>query len=401
MALPKLSEILNDLIAVLDQLGGQARPSEVYPLMTARFPLSPEDLAATLSDGRVDRWTNRIQWARQALVNSGDIDSSQKGIWRLTERGMERAHRRVAATGNIPEPDAEAIAPGSTAPTILPTKAQAIIDLLTATEHGSSRPVAYELAVLEGFTFLGYEASHVGGPGDTDLIVEAPLGIGGYSIVVDAKSTGNERVAESQINWPAIVDHRKGRRADYAVVIAASFAAGNLLRRATEFAITLVTTVQLSELLELHQVTPFGLDELRTLFVPGEIREALAGLRDRSSRMKRRWRLLAQIIEQVQTWHRLQPTLVLAQPMTLFAVLQTTPAAGTSAITLADVEDALTLLSSSAVGVLRAVEDGSGYVLSTTPTGARQKLLSLVRALDAETSQSSEASKIDQRSRAQ
>ena len=88
--LPKQRGIEIPLLEVLVDLGGQGKPQEIYPLVTAKFPgIREEDLAETLASGS-SKWTNRVQWARQTLVEKGEMDSPARGIWRITAKGRER-----------------------------------------------------------------------------------------------------------------------------------------------------------------------------------------------------------------------------------------------------------------------------------------------------------------------
>jgi len=96
--LPSLKQIEAPLLEVLLEIGGQGRPKEVYPLVTKKFPqIRDEDLAETLQSG-ANKWTNRIQWARQRLIEKGEIDSPARGIWRITEKGRQR----LATLGKVP-----------------------------------------------------------------------------------------------------------------------------------------------------------------------------------------------------------------------------------------------------------------------------------------------------------
>lgn len=54
--------------------------------------LTPEDIASRLDSGG-NRLNNRIQWSRQDLVLSGDVERSQNGIWKITPKGKERLER--------------------------------------------------------------------------------------------------------------------------------------------------------------------------------------------------------------------------------------------------------------------------------------------------------------------
>ena len=88
--MPPQAEIEIPLLEILRDLGGEARPKEVYELLTARFPqLTEEDLSATLKHGE-KKWQNRIQWTRQDLIHSGDMAKPRHGIWAITEQGKRR-----------------------------------------------------------------------------------------------------------------------------------------------------------------------------------------------------------------------------------------------------------------------------------------------------------------------
>lgn len=88
--MPSQAEIETPLLEALAELGGQSPPKQVYPLVTAKFPnLTEVDLAIKLKGGE-RKWTNRIQWVRQSLVNSGDMESPARGVWAITEQGRKR-----------------------------------------------------------------------------------------------------------------------------------------------------------------------------------------------------------------------------------------------------------------------------------------------------------------------
>ena len=36
------------------------------------------------------KWVYTLQWVRHALVKSGDLDGSRRGIWAITEQGRQR-----------------------------------------------------------------------------------------------------------------------------------------------------------------------------------------------------------------------------------------------------------------------------------------------------------------------
>ena len=47
------------------------------------------------------QWHNRMQWARQRLINHGLLDGSERGFWRLTPEGLERAGRVANKYANL------------------------------------------------------------------------------------------------------------------------------------------------------------------------------------------------------------------------------------------------------------------------------------------------------------
>jgi len=99
MAFPNQSEIELPLLLALEALGGEAKPKQVYPLVSEYFSqLTPEDLEQKLeSSPSTRKWWNLVQWARQALVDAGEVDGSTRGIWRLTSKGRERIAKETGS----------------------------------------------------------------------------------------------------------------------------------------------------------------------------------------------------------------------------------------------------------------------------------------------------------------
>ena len=76
------------LIDVLKELGGSGKLTEVTDLVIEKLNISEKEQAATLKSGS-SRVRNQIAWARMYLVKSGFMDSSQRGVWNLTEKGLK------------------------------------------------------------------------------------------------------------------------------------------------------------------------------------------------------------------------------------------------------------------------------------------------------------------------
>jgi restriction endonuclease Mrr len=119
MTMPKQSDIEQPILTVLRAFGGQAAPKDVYARLEQFFEdLTEADKAEQLTSGAL-RWRNRVQFARQNLVMQGLIDPSERGLWRLTAAGAQRAPS--------PEPEAAELMPAAVpaepqdgSPTLIP-----------------------------------------------------------------------------------------------------------------------------------------------------------------------------------------------------------------------------------------------------------------------------------------
>jgi restriction system protein len=87
MPVLQFDKYINPLLSALKRLGGSARPSEACALIARDLGLTDSDLDERLANG-VSRFENRVHWARFYLVKSGFIDSSKRGVWSLTEKGL-------------------------------------------------------------------------------------------------------------------------------------------------------------------------------------------------------------------------------------------------------------------------------------------------------------------------
>ena len=91
MAIPSEKDIELPLLQEIEAAGGEAKPSELYDKVARHFlQLTPSDQTAKHQRSGLLIWANRVAWARQHLVNRGEIDASIRGIWKITERGRAR-----------------------------------------------------------------------------------------------------------------------------------------------------------------------------------------------------------------------------------------------------------------------------------------------------------------------
>ncbi len=84
---PQFVRYFGPLLDALRTLGGSGRPTEVVEQIAKDLAI-PEDVQAELLDSGEPRFPNKVAWARFYLNREGLLDSSKRGIWSLTEKGL-------------------------------------------------------------------------------------------------------------------------------------------------------------------------------------------------------------------------------------------------------------------------------------------------------------------------
>lgn len=85
---PQFLRFFIPVIEVLKELGGSGKPAEVTDLVIEKLNISEKEQEDTIKSG-ASRVRNQVAWVRFYLVKSGLMDSSQRGVWSLTEKGLE------------------------------------------------------------------------------------------------------------------------------------------------------------------------------------------------------------------------------------------------------------------------------------------------------------------------
>jgi len=168
---------------------------------------------------------------------------------------------RDLATSFPPEPGVEVtVVPAPFTRQLVP-----MADALERDGRDSEHPERFEETLRACFDTLGFRVFKRGSPGDTDILVVAPLGIERFSFIVDAKTNRHGRIRD--LNAPNIKKHRERYAADYALIVAPDYERGeSVLEQAENYQIVLMTTAVLRQLLELHTTTPQNLRCYQALF---------------------------------------------------------------------------------------------------------------------------------------
>jgi restriction system protein len=99
----------NPVLAALRGLGGSARPGEVFDWVAEHLGISEEERSVQHKSGG-SRFENDIAWARFYLLRGGYLESSQRGVWALTEQGRaagtltDAQIREIIKTAETPAP---------------------------------------------------------------------------------------------------------------------------------------------------------------------------------------------------------------------------------------------------------------------------------------------------------
>jgi restriction system protein len=87
---PQFVEYFQPVLKALISLGGSGRPAEVRTRLVEDLDL-PAEVQDAQNPSGTSRLNTRIAWARFYLVRAGLVDSSQHGVWAITERGRSEA----------------------------------------------------------------------------------------------------------------------------------------------------------------------------------------------------------------------------------------------------------------------------------------------------------------------
>ena len=84
---PQFVQYFEPVIAALKELGNSGTPAEVRDLIIQKLNISDDFIDGKLNSG-ASRFENQVAWARFYLVKAGYLDSSKRGVWSLTEKGI-------------------------------------------------------------------------------------------------------------------------------------------------------------------------------------------------------------------------------------------------------------------------------------------------------------------------
>jgi hypothetical protein len=277
-------------------------------LDAARSPRTNDELLAVANDVYGMGWdtqtqiVNRRGWLQSAgmLTDMGDgkVQLSGKGQLLLSEIALhvpasEPALIKVVEVAAA-EPSVElALLPGALI-------VDEIVNVVRDSANDSSHPDRFEVAVRDAFAFLGFQAEWLGGPGKTDVLLDAALGAAeSYRVVVDCKTSASGSVGDNQVDWVTLTEHKAKHDADHILLVAPNPSGSRMFARASQHQVTVMSAEQLSGLCRQHAKTPLGLDDYRSLFASGGSLDAQA-VDERAEEVRRLVTLAAAVCEAIR-----------------------------------------------------------------------------------------------------
>lgn len=88
MAAPTYDELFNPLLSSMHELGGSGTVREIEAVVIKKMKLSEKDITEIHRDNQT-KLSYRLAWARTYLKRYGLLENSEKGVWRLTQKGLE------------------------------------------------------------------------------------------------------------------------------------------------------------------------------------------------------------------------------------------------------------------------------------------------------------------------
>lgn len=245
-----------------------------------RSPHSSDQILDYANDSFGMGWSTKAQIQRRRgwMESAGAIEITDSKDLTLTKAGV-RLLDSLELKPPIPSSESPGpqIQPGPEPVTAEPStvdeidtdgnEVQALASRVKSTSVDSANPDDFEEAIAEVFSFLGFRADKLGGAGKTDVVADAELALGtSYRVIIDGKTTAKGLVADGQIDWDTLDDHRTQHKADYVVVAGPGFRGERLFNRAEAHNVLLLTAGDLVDLVRQHAHSPMGVDDYRALF---------------------------------------------------------------------------------------------------------------------------------------
>lgn len=95
MAIPDYQTIMLPLLKLLEDKQEHSL-RQVIDSLASQFRLTPQEQRELLPSGRQPKFGNRVGWARTYMKKAGLLESTRRGSFRITDRGLEVVRKNIA-----------------------------------------------------------------------------------------------------------------------------------------------------------------------------------------------------------------------------------------------------------------------------------------------------------------
>jgi restriction system protein len=273
MAGPKYAKYFTLVLSALKELGNSGTPSEVSKIIAEKENISDDALDKRLKN-RTSYFENQVAWAKYYLAKAGLVDTSRRGVWSLTEKGIQvnitekdavrlwqeinqqlKSHATVAA--DIPETALEEeIAPSDVSETTVTDYKQELLEIIRNLPPAGFEHLCKRLLRESGFD----EVEVTGRTGDNGIDGKGILRINPFlsmKVLFQSKRYG----ANSPVTASHVRDFRGAMsgRTDKGILITTSFFTIDAQREASREGVEQIELVDGEKLVAMFEQLQLGL----------------------------------------------------------------------------------------------------------------------------------------------
>lgn len=215
--------------------------------------------------------------------------------------------------------------------------------------EGKNPGLAFEEAISDIFSYMGFKTEHVGGSGDTDVVLKWKDNDDIVVAIVDGKSKINGQVSHGDISDIALDTHKEKNKADYVAVIGPGFSGDTIRNFALKKEYALITDKQLIEIAKASEELGLSIREMALMF---KSPDGLSELEEMISSKRRELDVISEIIRQFCNKQELLESL---SPRDLFLLLLNSSIAPS----LEELISGFDTLSNNQTGILKKVSKNS------------------------------------------
>ena len=235
---------------------------------------------------------------------------------------------------------------------------------------------AFEEAISDIFSSMGFQSKHIGGSGDTDVVVQWRDESGKtLTAIVDGKSKSNGHVVHNDISDIAIETHKEKNSAEYVAIVGPTFSGNTIANHAKKKGFSLITVPELCEIAKASQSYGLELNEIALLF---SVPNGLSQLGELISQKQRELDIITMVISNFCIE---QETLGELSPRDMFLLLRNTE----QSPSMEELLSIYSKLSNPEVGVLKTTDKRSPenrvYSLKHEKTAAN-RLRALAKSIE-------------------